>query len=106
MRRSEMTKAERESRSRLKPYISWGEFVRGTITLREQTCGKGNCKCQRGQKHGCLVLSRSYKGEVEQLYIPRPKEALARQWVKQYQQVQNLIEKISDSYWARLKERS
>jgi len=105
MRRAGMTKTERESRSRLKPHISWGEFVRGTLSVRKQTCGKPNCKCQRDKKHVCLVLSRSNKGKIEQLYISKDKEGMVKEWVKQYHQIQNLLEKISSTYWERLKKR-
>ncbi len=40
MHRAAMIKLERESLSKLKPYITWKEFIRGTATLRKQTCGK------------------------------------------------------------------
>ena len=103
MHRSAMTKLERESRSKLKPYITWKEFIRGTPTLRKQTCGKPNCRCQKGEKHTCLVLTRSRNGRPEQLHIPKDKEEMVREWVENYHQVQELIENISSSYWERLK---
>ena len=105
MRRSAMTKIERESRSQLKPYISWKEFIRATPTLRKQTCGKPNCKCQKGEKHTCLVLTRSHHGQPEQLYIPKESEEMVKEWVKNYHQVRELVEKIASSYWERLKKR-
>jgi hypothetical protein len=105
MRRAGMTKAERESRSRLKPYISWKEFLRATPTLRERVCGKPNCKCQRGRKHVSLILSRSTAGRTEQLYIPREQEETVRQWIGHWREMQELLEKISSSYWERLKKR-
>lgn len=103
MRRSQMTRGERESRSRLKPYISYHELLRGTLSVRERMCGKPNCRCAKGRKHISLFLSRGKKGKVEQLYIPREKEELARGWVKNYRDVQELLEKISSAYWDRLK---
>lgn len=103
MYRSQMSKEERESRSRLKPYVSYKEFVRGTLSVRERVCGKPNCKCRRGQKHVCLVLTRSKDGKSEQLYIPREKEALVREWVQNYHLIQGLLEGISSVYWDKLK---
>jgi len=105
MHRSAMTRLERESRSQLKPYISWKEFIRATPTLRRQTCGKPNCKCQKGEKHTCLVLTRSRRGHLEQLYIPKSKEAMVREWVRNYHTVKELVERISSSYWERLKKK-
>jgi len=105
MYRSKMTKIERESRSRLKPYISWKEFMRGTPTIRKQTCGKPNCRCVRGEKHLCLVLTRSFSGKIEQLYIPKEKEEMAKEWVKNWRDIQDLLENISSAYWARLKKK-
>ncbi len=103
MRRSQMTREERECRSRLKPHISYRELVRGTLSVRERVCGKPNCKCARGKKHVSLFLSRGKNGKVEQLYIPKDKEELARSWVKGYREIQSLLEKISTTYWDRLK---
>ncbi|MEW6070697.1 MAG: DUF6788 family protein [Candidatus Thermoplasmatota archaeon] len=105
MYRSQMTKEERESRSRLKPYIGYREFLRGTLSVRERVCGKPNCKCQRGAKHISLFLTRSTGGKIEQLYIPREKEELVRRWVENYRVVQELLEKISSIYWDRLKQK-
>ena len=103
MRRSQMTMEERECRSRLKPHISYREFVRGTLSVRERVCGKPNCKCAKGEKHVSLFLSRGKNGKTEQLYIPKKKEELAKRWVKNYREVQDLLEKISSTYWDRLK---
>ena len=103
MYRSQMTKEERENRSRLKPYLSYREFVRGTLSVRERVCGKPTCKCTRGAKHVSLFLTRSKAGRIEQLYIPKEKEELVRRWVQNYRDVQQLLEKISSLYWDRLK---
>ncbi len=105
MRRAGMTKTERESRSKLKPIVSWQEFLRATPTLREIVCGKPTCKCQRGEKHVALVLTRRTKGKTEQLYIPKDKEKMVKEWVQRYRDIQGLLEKISSTYWERLKKR-
>jgi hypothetical protein len=98
-----MSKREHEDRSRLKPHISYKEFVRGTLSIRERVCGKPNCKCQRGEKHTSLFLTRSKDGRIEQLYIPKEKEELVHRWVQNYRDIQDLLEKISSIYWDKLK---
>ncbi|MGB7296516.1 MAG: DUF6788 family protein [Candidatus Aminicenantales bacterium] len=102
---AQMTRKERESRSRLKPYISWKEWIRGTLTVRERVCGKPRCRCLRGQKHRALFLTRSQGGKLEQLYIPAEKEEMVREWVKNYRTVKELLEEISSSYWERLRKK-
>ena len=103
MYRSQMSKKVPNNRSQLKPYISYKEFVRGTLSVRERVCGKPNCKCQRGEKHVSLFLTRGKDGKIEQLYIPTEKEELVRNWVENYHDIQDLLEKISSLYWERLK---
>jgi hypothetical protein len=105
MRPAAMTRIERESRSRLKLLISHEEILRATPTLRKQVCGSPNCKCQRGEKHTALVLTRSTDGTVEQLYVPKDQEAAVRRWIERYREVQGLLENISSSYWDRLKKK-
>lgn len=105
MRPAGMTRTERESRSKLKPIISWQEFLRATPTLRKQVCGRPGCKCQRGEKHTALVLTRSTNGKIEQLYVPKDQEAIVQLWIQRYRDIQDLLEKISAVYWGRLKKK-
>jgi len=95
MYKSQMSKEERETRSKLKPYISYRELLKGTLTVRKQKCGKPtvrkqkcgkpNCKCARtNYRHICLYLTRRREGKIEQLFIPKEKEALVREWVSNY----------------------
>jgi hypothetical protein len=105
MRPAGMTRTERESRSKLKPLISWQEFLRATPTLRKQVCGKPGCKCQRGEKHTALVLTRSTNGKIEQLYVPKDQETIVQLWIQRYRDIQDLLEKISRVYWDRLKKK-
>lgn len=104
MYRSQMTREERESRSRLKPYIIYQSLLKGSLTMRKHTCGKANCKCAKSSyKHSSLYLTRMKNGKIEQLYIPKDKEEFVRKWVKNFHVVQELLEKISSIYWDRLK---
>ena len=106
MYKAQMTKQERESRSRLKPLISYQELLKGSLTLRKQKCGKPNCKCAKTDyRHICLYITRRKDGKIEQLFIPKEKEELVRQWVSNYQDVQKLLEKISSLYWEKLKKK-
>jgi len=106
MRRVQMTSKEREYRSKLKPYISYQELLKGSLSVRRQKCGKPNCKCAKtSYRHICLYLIRRKDGKIEQLFIPKDKEELVRQWVNNYRNVQEMIEKISSIYWERLRKK-
>ncbi len=105
MRPAGMARIERESRSRLKPLISREEFLHATPTLRQVSCGKPNCKCQWGEKHTALVLTRSINGKTEQLHIPRDKEATVRMLVDRYHEIIDLLDTIASSSWDRLKKK-
>ena len=73
MYRSQMTREERESRSRLKPYIIYQSLLKGSLTMRKHTCGKANCKCAKSSyKHSSLYLTRMKNGKIEQLYMRIP----------------------------------
>ena len=106
MQRVQMTSKEREYRSKLKPYISYQELLKGSLSVRRQKCGKPNCKCAKtSYRHICLYLIRRKDGKFEQLFIPKDKEELVRQWVNNYRNVQEMIEKISSIYWERLRKK-
>jgi hypothetical protein len=105
MQRSEMGKKERSLRSRLTQIMHSKEFIRGTVTVREHTCGKAGCRCARGERHVSLYLSRSHRGKPQQLYIPSDMSREVKAWIKEYRDVKRLLSKISDLYWDKLKNR-
>ena len=93
--RPAMSKRERDLRSRLAKLIHGAGLVRGTLNAREKVCGKANCKCTRGEKHGALYLVASYGGKLRQLFVPKTSESTTRQWVASYQEAKELLEEIS-----------
>lgn len=104
--RSSLPAAERQLRSRLVQLLSSGQGVmRGTLSIRERTCGKANCKCARGEKHASLYIVVSVDGKYKQTCVPKSREAEVRIWVAQYQQMQELLEEISKSYWEKIQNR-
>lgn len=103
--KSKMSSKERAIRSKLAQIVSQREFVRGNITLRRDVCGNSNCKCARGERHLCLYISQSRRGKARQLYIPWELEEQAKEWTKEYVGIKRLLEKVSDKYWNKLKNR-
>ena len=104
MHRSSLSASERNFRSRLTQLVHHAWFLRGTLSVRSRPCGKPNCRCARGQLHASLYLVQSHQGKLRQLSIPRRWDDRVRQAVNNYQQMQRLIEEISELEWKRLQE--
>lgn len=103
--RARMSQRERDSRSRLAQLIHDGGLIRGTLAVRERTCGKPNCKCAKGQKHVSLYLVESVGGKYRQVFIPKDLEAVVRLWVQNHQKARNLLEEISRLHYERVRNR-
>lgn len=104
--RSSLSPAERQLRSRLVQLLSGAQgLIRGTLSVRDRTCGKQNCKCVRGEKHSSLYIVVSLDGKYKQMCVPKSLEGEVRTWVAQYQRAQELIEEISKAYWDKLQNR-
>jgi hypothetical protein len=105
IKRSEMSAEERALRSQLNQLGHAAGLMRGTLSVREVTCGKSNCRCARGEKHVCLVLVAREKGKINQLYIPKDWEIDVRRWVDAYRRAQDHLEGISRIYWEKVQKR-
>ena len=74
-----------------------GPVLRATVIERFTQCGKGNCKCMRGEKHGpSYYLAVSYaKGRTRQVYIPKTLRPVAQTWVRNYHEALAVLEEVS-----------
>ena len=70
--------------------------------MRSLTCGKANCRCARGDLHVYLYVVQSHDGKPRQLYVSREWEKQVRQAVEDYQELQRLVEGLSELEWQRL----
>ena len=99
MKRAQMSPQERSWRSELVGLIAHQPFLRGTLSLRQRSCGKPNCRCARGEKHASLYLVQSREGRPRQLFLGKEQEEQARQWVDNYQRLRELVERVSERSW-------
>ena len=102
---SSMTRKERDLRSHITRLVSRYAFLHGTPNVKERTCGKSNCKCARGEKHSSLYIVNRRDGELRQIFVPSSREAEVRQWVARYQEINKLLDEISDFYWGKIQNR-
>ncbi|MEK6284036.1 MAG: DUF6788 family protein [Acidobacteriota bacterium] len=105
MKRAAIVPASRQRRSRLAQMATSKRLVRGTISVRNVTCGKPGCCCAQGETHLAVYLVQSRQGKLRQLYIPKHLEERVRQAVADYQQLQRLLEELSEEEWKLLQER-
>lgn len=104
--RSKMSKAERELRSQLTKLLHSEGVIRGSLAIRERTCGKPGCRCAvKGEKHPALYLVLSEGGKYRQVFIPKAFEDDVRQWVESYANARGLLEEISKLYHEKLRKR-
>jgi|SRR5215475_3792111 len=103
--RTDLSAAERRFRSRIAQLATGDWFLRGTLNPRSGKCGKPNCRCAQGQLHQSLYLVQKQQGKLRQICVPKAWEKQVREAVTSYQQMQQLIEEVSELEWKRLQER-
>ena len=101
-----MSKAERQLRSRLTKILHSDGVIRGSLALRERTCGKPGCRCvTKGEKHVSLYLVVSEEGKYRQVYVPRSLEECVRRWVENRSKARELLEDLSNLHYEKLRKR-
>ena len=81
-----------------KLFSSHSDFLRGTLIERYLTCGNPRCKCAAGERHGpiwylSVTLDASHRTGFT---IPEEMVDQVRQWIENYQDIKDRLEKISD----------
>lgn len=105
MNRTSLSPAERDFRSKLAQRAHDNWLLRGSLSIRTRKCGKASCHCAKGELHASLYLVQSHDGKPRQLCIPKLWEPRVRQAVNDYQQLQRLIEEVSELEWKRMREK-
>jgi hypothetical protein len=99
--RAELSAAERSLRSRIAQLTSGERFLRGALSERSSKCGKPNCHCATGEAHQSLYLVQSSAGKVRQIFVPKALQDPVREAVGQYQEIQRLLDEVSQLEWKR-----
>lgn len=93
--RTQRSPQERDARSQAIQRVADQALLRGSLVRMERTCGKKNCRCQQGQKHPALCLAIRVGDQRKMIYIPHALEDIVRRWVETGQQVDGLLDAIS-----------
>jgi hypothetical protein len=93
--RSQRPAEERHARSRAVQHIADNRLLRGSLVSMARTCGKTGCHCQQGEKHVSLYLAVRLKNRRQMIYVPPAMESTVRGWVENAQEVDQLLDFIS-----------
>lgn len=103
--RTHMSPRERQLRSAINQILNQKGLIHGTLLVRQRTCGKGNCRCAKGQKHRSLYLVVTENGKGRQMYVPAELEAAVREWIEHYSQARQLMDDLSALHWDKIRHR-
>jgi hypothetical protein len=89
-------RSRREGLLKLLPPLR--EILRGSLTERFLTCGKPDCRCTRGERHGpiwylSVSLDQAHRTGTT---VPPDQIAQVRRGIQSYHRVKEHLEKISD----------
>jgi len=89
-------RSRRQGLTRLLPPLQ--EILRGSLMERYLTCGKPDCRCARGQRHGpvwylSVSLDQAHRTGST---VPSHQVEQVRRWIENYHRVKDRLEKISD----------
>jgi hypothetical protein len=105
--RSPVSAADRHAYSRLRQLLNEPGVLRGTLVETHRRCGKRSCRCavDDDARHRSLILCVSLDGKRTSVYVPPDWETRVREWVARYLEIRDLVERLSRSCLARLRDR-
>jgi len=95
--RSHRSPAERDARSRLVKICADAPLLRGSLVTMRRRCGKPGCHCVDGEKHASLYLAIRCGKRRKMIYVPSELEQQVREWVQSSQEIDRLLELVSQS---------
>lgn len=93
--RTQRSARERDLRSQAVRRLAEEALLRGSLVHMQRICGKKGCRCQQGHKHPALCLAIRWGDQRKMIYIPRALEETVRRWVQTGQEVDGLLDRIS-----------
>jgi len=105
--RNMLPDSERLLYSQLQRILTRPGLLRGSLIDSRRKCGKSSCRCQTEprRRHRSLYLGLTTRGKTRMIYVPPEWEARVREWLDRYQQVRDVLERLSESCVTRLKRR-
>lgn len=82
----------RSLRSRMRKI---GSLMQGSVVYREMTCGKPNCRCQKGFPHTFLCVTYKEKGKTKTVYVDKAMEGETLILARNYKQYKLLLKELT-----------
>jgi len=94
MKRREQLEQKRKRLSSALPALE--HVLRASLFQRYRRCGKPGCHCAEGEEHPAFYLSVSFAGgKTSQVSLPKELVPVARDWIRNYDRLWQLIEDVS-----------
>ena len=73
-----------------------GALMRGSLAQLYVRCGRKDCRCAQGHRHGPYLYVSVFQGRrTKSVYVPRHLETEVRRWVQNAQAVQRDVLEIT-----------
>lgn len=77
--------------------IRRGDVARGSVVVLRRPCTREGCRrCASGERHPATYLGYRQGGKLHWLYLPAKLIPQAKEWVKNYRAMENLLAEVSD----------
>lgn len=75
------------------------EVLRGSLVTRYRRCGRSNCHCarkgDRGHGPAYYLVVTVASGKTAQVYVPKEQKREVEAWIRNFQRVREILERIS-----------
>lgn len=103
---SQFSERQRHLHFRLISLVRQGPLMKAAAYVLRNTCGKPNCKCAAGNKHETPYVARTREGKRQGRSIPKELRDEVPAWMERYEEIEKILEELSDDAWQELARRS
>lgn len=73
-----------------------GPLIRGTFRRVRRKCGRGNCRCTRGELHDSTYLAATVNGMTRQVYVPAKDEVEVAEDSERYRRFRKRRQRLGE----------
>jgi hypothetical protein len=82
---------------RWREMVNQVDLVRGSVVVLHRPCTRERCaRCRSGERHPATYLSYKNQGRTRLIYLSAELQPTARQWVKNYRRLMEVIEQVCE----------
>ncbi|HCK99320.1 MAG TPA: hypothetical protein DHW42_04355 [Candidatus Marinimicrobia bacterium] len=88
---------EEKSQTLYKQLKSVGPILKASVSRRNYTCGKMNCRCTKGYLHTDLIITRKIDGKTQTTKVPKSQESEIIDRVNNWKEMKTILRKITNT---------